>query len=138
MSDKISYEDIPLHRKPRSQRLDEYAEQYKKYHDQLEKIKVSLEYLKEQILAEFSEDADDIELHLEDEGHLKITTPVKYDWDKSMLSEMFQGSELPECVSTNFTVSKRLYDAADVEVKQKLRRALTIKRGTTTIKVMKT
>jgi hypothetical protein len=55
-----------------------------------------------------------------------------------MLTEMFSEGNLPECISTNFTVSKRLFDAADVTVKSQLSKALTIKRGTTTVKVMKT
>jgi hypothetical protein len=94
--------------------------------------------LREQILAEFTEDDCEIEIPFEDEGRLKITTPIKYDWDKSMLTEMFSEGNLPECISTNFTVSKRLFDAADVTVKSQLSKALTIKRGTTTVKVMKT
>lgn len=138
MNEKINYEDIPLHKMSRQERLDKYASEYKTINNELEKNKGKLEYLREQILAEYPEDYGEIEIPFEDEGRLKITAPLKYSWDKSTLSEMFSSGGLPECVSTNFTVSKRLYDAADVEVKQKLSKALTIKCGTPTVKVMKT
>lgn len=138
MNTENSYENIPLHKKSRQERLDQYASDYRTNHLELERIKVTLEYLREQILAEFTEDDCEIEIPFEDEGRLKITTPIKYDWDKSMLTEMFSEGNLPECISTNFTVSKRLFDAADVTVKSQLSKALTIKRGTTTVKVMKT
>lgn len=139
MTDEFIYGDItlPLTTATRDERMADYARAYKEYDDQLEFIKERLDYLKQQMLAELPEECGDYEIPLE-QGRLKISVPVKYDWDKDMLAEMFQGSELPECVSTGFTVDKRRYDAADDTVKEKLRHALTIKRGSTTVKVLKT
>lgn len=140
MNDEFIYGDIvlPLTTSSRDERLQEYAVEYRKYSQQLEFVKDRLEYLKNQMLAELPEDVGEWEIPFEDSGRVKVVAPEKYDWDKDKLAEIFGDDPLPECVSQNFTVSKRLYDAADVSVKDKLREALTIKRGTITVKVLKT
>ena len=137
MADEIFWGDVQLPTSTRDDRLAEYADEYRKASIKLEEIKDKLDYLKAQILSELPEDCGEWEIPFEDSGRLKVTVPEKYDWDKEKLADMFGDDDLPECVSKNFTVSKRLYDAADVEVKDKLRDALTIKRGSTTVKVLK-
>lgn len=140
MNDEFIYGDIvlPLTTSTRDERLAEYAEEYRKASIKLEEIKGKLDYLKAQILSELPEECGEWTIPFEDSGRLTVTIPEKYDWDKGKLTDMFGDDDLPECVSKNFTVSKRLFDAADVEVKDKLREALTIKRGSTTVKVLKT
>lgn len=138
MNDEMIFGDITLPTSTRDERLSEYCEQYRTAANELDQVKEKLDYLKHQILSELPEEYGEIEIPFADSGRLKINTPEKFDWDKAVLAKLFDEQPLPECVSQNFTVNKRLYDAADELVKDKLREALTIKRGTVTVKVLKT
>lgn len=138
MNDEIIFGEITLPTSTRDERLAEYCEQYRTADNELDQVKEKLDYLKHQILSELPEEYGEVEIPLSDSGRLKINTPEKFDWDKAVLAKLFDEQPLPECVSQNFTVNKRLYDAADELVKDKLREALTIKRGTVTVKVLKT
>ena len=66
MNTENNYENIPLHKKSRQERLDQYASDYRTNQLELERIKVTLEYLREQILAEFTEDDCEIEIPFEE------------------------------------------------------------------------
>jgi hypothetical protein len=138
MNDEMIFGDITLPTSTRDERLSEYCEHYRTAANELDQVKEKLDYLKHQILSELPEEYGEVEIPFADSGRLKINTPEKFDWDKAVLAKLFDEQPLPECVSQNFTVNKRLYDAADELVKDKLREALTIKRGTVTVKVLKT
>lgn len=140
MSDEVIYGDnLVLPETTKEERLQNWAKEYKEKYDVLVGIKDRLDYLKEQMLAEFPEEHGEFDIHLDTGGRLKITSSAKYEWDTRMLEEMFSDNrEKPDCVSNKFSVSKRLYDSSDYDTKAQLRNALTIKRGTSTIKVLKT
>ena len=140
MSDEIIYGDnLVLPETTKDERLSIWAKEYKHHYDVLVGIKDRLDYLKEQMLAEFPEGAGEYDIPLDTGGRLKITAAEKYEWDTRMLEEMFSDGQVkPDCVSSKFSVTKRLYDSSDSDTKAKLRKALTIKRGSSTVKVLKT
>ena len=72
---------------------------------------------------------------------LVIKTPQKYDWDKERLAEIVGASEIDEykdVVTNSLSIAKRDFDSATAEARAVLSDALTIKRGTTTFKVVNT
>ena len=140
MNDEVIYGDnLVLPETTKDERLSIWGKEYKHTYDCFVGIKEKLEYLKEQMLAEFPEEPGEYDIPLDTGGRLKITSAEKYEWDARILEEMFSdGGGRPDCVSNKFSVTKRLYDSSDDDTKAKLRSALTIKRGSSTIKVLKT
>lgn len=138
MNSDMIFGDVLLPSTTKDERLLAYAESFRAASLELETVKEKLDYYKEQILSELPEDCGEYEIPFADHGRIKLSAPEKYVWDKELLGEMFVHRDLPECMTQNYTVEKRRFDAADETEKSFLRKALTIKRGTVTFKVLKT
>jgi hypothetical protein len=137
-NDLILGDNLVIPAQTRQERLYDYACEYKLLAERLDETKERIDYIKALMLSELPEEFGEWEVPLQEGGRVKIATPEKWEWDKKILSEMLGDGQLPDCVSQNFTVSKTRYEAASDEVKSQLVEALTIKRGTTLVKVLKT
>jgi hypothetical protein len=122
---------------PRNDRLKEHASSYAEHLEKSEQIKASLSYLKEILLSDLPEEPGEYLIDMDDERVLTVSIPEKWTWDKKLLKEVYASAGLPECVSQSFTVDRKKFEAASDDVKEVLRKALTIQCGLPTIKVKK-
>lgn len=130
-----SFIAVPQH--PKAERLKDHASQYAKYLEQSEEVKASLSYLKDIILSDLPEEPGEYPIEMDDSSTLVVSIPEKWTWDKKLLKEIYPSAGLPECVSQSFTVDRKKFEAASDDVKEVLRKALTIQCGLPTIKVRK-
>ena len=137
MDDEVFFGDIavsvPQH--PRAERLRETAGNYATYLEKQEEVKASLGYLKEILLSDLPEEPGEYPIDMGDGRALVVSIPEKWSWDKKMLKDIYEVAGLPECVSHSFTVDRKKYEAAPDNIKEVLRKALTIECGLPTIKV---
>jgi len=120
---------------PRNDRLKDHASQYVKHLEKSDEIKASLSYLKEILLSDLPEEPGEYLIDMDDERCLVVSIPERWKWDKKLLEDMYGSAGLPACVSQGFTVDRKSFEAASDDVKQALRKALTIECGLPTIKV---
>jgi len=122
---------------PRDDRLRDHARQYVSHFERSEEIKASLSYLKDILLSDLPEEPGEYPIEMDDSSTLVVSIPEKWTWDKKLLKEIYSSAGLPECVSQSFTVDRKKFEAASDDVKEVLRKALTIQCGLPTIKVRK-
>lgn len=137
MDDDLIFGDmvVQVPRHPRADRLKEAATRYAEYLEKQDEIKSALSYIKESLLSDLPEEPGDYPIEMDDGRVLRVTIPEKWSWDKKVLKDTYEVAGLPECVSQSFTVDRKKYEAAPDNVKEVLRKALTIECGLPTIKV---
>lgn len=137
MEEEIIFGDnllsVPKH--PKEDRLRQHATQYADTLAKLEHLKDNIDYLKEILLSDLPQEAGDYPVEMDDGRTLMIKIPEKWTWDKKLLKDTYEVSGLPECVSQSFLVDRKKYEAAPDNVREVLRKALTIQCGSPTIKV---
>ena len=122
---------------PRNDRLKDHATQYAEFLEQSETVKASLTYLRDILLSDLPEEPGEYLIDMDDDRSLAVSIPEKWTWDKKLLKDIYASAGLPECVSQSFTVDRKKFEAASDDVKEVLRKALTIQCGLPTIKVRK-
>lgn len=122
---------------PRNDRLKDHATQYAEFLEQSEAVKASLTYLRDILLSDLPEEPGEYLIDMDDDRSLAVSIPEKWTWDKKLLKDIYASAGLPECVSQSFTVDRKKFEAASDDVKEVLRKALTIQCGLPTIKVRK-
>jgi|TARA_B110000971_G_C19910150_1_gene454124 hypothetical protein len=126
---------LPAPQPPKSARLKQAAQQYADCLAKLDVAKVSLDYIKEILVADLPEEVGEFAIEMEDGRTLVVRIPEKFVWDKKLLKDTYEASGLPDCVSQSFTVDRKKLDAAPLNVQEVLKKALTIGCGAPTIKV---
>lgn len=126
---------LPAPQPPKSERLKQAAQQYADCLGKLEVAKLSLDYIKEILVADLPEEVGEFSIEMDDGRTLVVRIPEKFVWDKKLLKDTYEASGLPDCVSQSFTVDRKKLDAAPDNVQQVLKKALTIGCGAPTIKV---
>jgi hypothetical protein len=126
---------IPTPQPSKSERLQEIAEQYVAYLDDLETAKSSLDYLKKILVADLPQEVGEFSVEMKDGRKLVVKIPEKLVWDKKLLKDTYDVGGLPDCVTPAFTVDRKKLDNASSDVQEVLKAALTIACGAPTIKV---
>ncbi len=130
-----------LSNRTKEMRLTDNAERLAELMKRSEVIKEEITDLKEIVLSDLPEDFEEHTVSIALDTQLVIKTPQKYDWDKERLAEIVGASEIDEyrdVVTNSLSIAKRDFDSATAEARAVLSDALTIKRGTTTFKVVNT
>lgn len=130
-----------LTNRTKEMRLTDNAERLAELIKRSEVIKEEITDLKEIVLSDLPEDFEEHTVSIALDTMLVIKTPQKYDWDKERLAEIVGASEIDEykdVVTNSLSIAKRDFDSATAEARAVLSDALTIKRGTTTFKVVNT
>ena len=128
-----------LSNRTKEMRLTDNAERLAELMKRSEVIKEEITDLKEIVLSDLPEDFEEHTVSIALDTQLVIKTPQKYDWDKERLAEIVGASEIDEyrdVVTNSLSIAKRDFDSATAEARAVLSDALTIKRGTTTFKVV--
>ena len=130
-----------LTNRTKEMRLTDNAERLAELIKRSEVIKEEITDLKEIVLSDRPEDFEEHTGRIALDTMLVIKPPQKYDWDKERLAEIVGASEIDEykdVVTNSLSIAKRDFDSATAEARAVLSDALTIKRGTTTFKVVNT
>ena len=130
-----------LTNRTKEMRITDNAERLAELIKRSEVIKEEITDLKEIVLSDLPEDFEEHTVSIALDTMLVIKTPQKYDWDKERLAEIVGASEIDEykdVVTNSLSIAKRDFDSATAEARAVLSDALTIKRGTTTFKVVNT
>lgn len=130
-----------LSNRTKDMRLTDNAERLAELIKRCEGIKEEITDLKEIVLSDLPEDFEEHTVSIAFDTLLVIKTPQKYEWDKERLAEIVGASEIDEykdVVTNSLSIAKRDFDSATAEARAVLSDALTIKRGTTTFKVVNT
>jgi len=119
---------------------DSITESCKEYRDlaaKLENITNRMSVLRDEILAEFPEQAGQQEMRVGNKLTVIVKRPERWNWDADLLDSIFDGSqELPAHIKKRFSVDKRKFQGLDDEQKRELLPALTRKPGPATVEVL--